>query len=60
MLIYYYMYIIMQSIFLWTSFDAETISIFILTKGDADEFSIIFWIPIYLLFAQVNLHIFLF
>lgn len=48
----------MQSIFLWTSFDVETVSIFILTKGDAGGFSIILWIPIYLLFAHVNLHFF--
>jgi hypothetical protein len=48
------MYIIMQSIFLWTSFDAKTVSIFILTEGDAGGFFIILWIPIYLLFAHVN------
>jgi len=57
MLIYYCMYIIMQSIFLWTSFDAKTVSIFILTEGDAGGFFIILWIPIYLLFAHVILHI---
>jgi hypothetical protein len=26
----------MQSIFLWTSFEAKSVSIFILTEGDAD------------------------
>jgi hypothetical protein len=36
MLIYVCMYITMQSVFLWTYFGAETVSIYILTGGDAE------------------------